>query len=436
MITDAGYVLTLAPPNTSLFVGDSARITATLRDADGDPVAATFSWSVDNAAVAQVDANGTVRAVGPGTTTVRVTARGETASAALLVAEDQGHTLSVSPTGANLFVDGSQRFAATLKDRNGNTIPATPEWTTSNSSVASVDASGLVRGRAPGSATIQAKVGDLLAGAAVTVSVRPPSVVLVGAGDIASCSSGGDEATARLLDDIPGTVFTAGDNAYNDGTATEYTNCYGPSWGRHKARTRPAPGNHEYNTPSASGYFGYFGSAAGERGKGYYSYDIGAWHIIVLNSNLMSTPGSPQETWLRADLADHNTRCTLAYWHHPRFSSGPHGNSGESEISLGLWQALYDAGADVILAGHDHTYERFAPQTPAGELDMSRGLRQFVVGTGGAGLYAFIGVKPNSEVRSNASRGVLKLTLYPDRYDWQFVPASGGFTDAGSASCH
>jgi hypothetical protein len=186
--------------------------------------------------------------------------------------------------------------------------------------------------------------------------------VLVGAGDIAVYGSPGDEATAALLDGIAGTVVTLGDNVYADGTPSEFANCYDPSWGRHKGRTKPAVGNHEYHTPGAAGYFGYFGPAAGDPSKGYYSYNLGAWHIVVLNSNCTYVggchAGSPQERWLRADLAAHPTTCTLAYWHHSRFSSGYQGSTAAVQS---LWQALYAFGADIVLAGHDHSYERFAP---------------------------------------------------------------------------
>ena len=194
--------------------------------------------------------------------------------------------------------------------------------------------------------------------------VPVPDVVLVGAGDIAGCSSDGDEATAKLLDSIPGTVFTTGDNAYPSGTMSEFLDCYDPSWGRHKARTYPSSGNHDYGTQGAAGYYAYFGSVAGDPDKGYYSYDLGSWHIVVLNSNIQEGAGSDQEQWLRADLAAHPVACTLAYWHHPRFSSGDvHGSDGKMQS---LWQALYDFGADVVLNGHEHNYERFALQDPRG----------------------------------------------------------------------
>ena len=264
--------------------------------------------------------------------------------------------------------------------------------------------------------------------------------VLVGAGDIASCSGSGDEATAALLDDITGTVITLGDNVYSSGTAREFADCYGPSWGRHKERTRPSAGNHDYRTNNASGYFDYFGAAAGDPSRGYYSYDLGAWHIVVINSNCAEVggcqTGSPQEQWLRADLAAHPAACTLAYWHHPRFSSGSsHGSSSSMEP---IWRTLYDANAELVLSGHEHNYERFAPQDPAGQADDARGIREFVVGTGGGSHYGFDTPLPNSEVRNSDTFGVLKLTLHPGSYDWQFVPIAGkSFSDSGTnVACH
>ena len=282
-------------------------------------------------------------------------------------------------------------------------------------------------------------LGALLFGACLTASPlgaqsAPAPAVLVGAGDIASCSYDHDDATATLLDSIPGVVFTAGDNAYSNGTADQFARCYGPTWGRHKARTRPSPGNHDYRAAAGAPYYAYFGALAGDSGRGYYSYELGAWHAISLNSNISMKAGSPQERWLRADLAAHPTVCTLAYWHHPRFSSGEHGNSRAPQP---LWQALYDANADVVISGHDHTYERFAPQTPAGKRDTRRGIREFIVGTGGAEFYEFPITRANSEVRNNATHGVIKLTLRADGYDWEFVPVAGGtFRDSGSGTCH
>jgi acid phosphatase type 7 len=271
----------------------------------------------------------------------------------------------------------------------------------------------------------------------ISTSATPLPVsdaILVGAGDIANCSSEGAEATATLLDSISGTVFTTGDNAYPDGSAEEFANCYDPTWGRHKARTYPSLGNHEYHTSDAADYFDYFGSMAGELGKGYYSYDLGAWHIIALNSNIPIRGGSPQEQWLRADLAAHPVACTLAYWHHPRFSSGV--EHGSSRSMRPLWQALYDYGADVILAGHEHNYERFSPQDPRGVADPARGIRQFVVGTGGRSHYPFGNPIANSEVRNDNTYGVLKLTLHATSYSWEFIPEAGKtFTDSGTAPC-
>src|SRR5688500_7706309 len=268
-----------------------------------------------------------------------------------------------------------------------------------------------------------------VSGSALVQSGDP---VFVGAGDIANCSRSEDEATAKLLDGIAGTIFTVGDNAYPDGTLTQFNNCYAPTWGRHKSRTKPSPGNHDYHVSGAAGYFDYFGAAAGDRSKGYYSYNLGAWHIISLNSEISQSAGSAQEQWLRADLAANPKICTLAYWHKPRFSSGQHGNIAGSQA---LWQALYDYGADVVLNGHDHTYERFAPQNPNGQAD-PKGIREFIVGTGGAGLYPFPDIQPNSQVRNNTTYGVLKLTLHSSSYDWQFIPVAGQtFTDSGTANC-
>ncbi len=261
------------------------------------------------------------------------------------------------------------------------------------------------------------------------------SVVLVGAGDIAVCGSSRDEATATLLDNISGTVFTAGDNAYPDGNATNFSQCYEPSWGRHKARTFPSPGNHDYHVVDAADYFAYFGANAGPAGRGYYSYDIGDWHVVSLNSNVDRTTNSPQLIWLRADLAASTKQCTVAYWHHARFSSGT--QHGSNTSTQPFWQALYDAGAELVIAGHEHNYERFAPQTPTGQSDPAAGIREFVVGTGGASFYPNFTPLPNSEVRNGATSGVLELTLNAGTYTWQFIPVAGQtFTDTGSGSCH
>src|SRR5215213_454635 len=270
----------------------------------------------------------------------------------------------------------------------------------------------------------------------------PPSgssPVLVGAGDIASGDNQNDEATAKLLGGISGTVFTAGDNAYDSGTSAQFSNYYNPTWGRYKARTKPSVGNHDYGTAGASGYFKYFGAAAGDPKKGYYSYNLGAWHIVVLNSMCENVGGcgaaSPMVTWLKQDLAANTKTCTLSYWHHPVFSSGSeHGNDPKMRPS---WDSLYAAGAEVVVNGHDHDYERFAPQSPSAALDNARGIREFVVGTGGRSLRPFGTIRANSQVRNAATYGVLKLTLNSNSYDWKFVPVAGQtFTDSGTTSCH
>ena len=244
--------------------------------------------------------------------------------------------------------------------------------------------------------------------------------VLVGAGDIGSCRNPGarddgqpasPSCQASMARSLPSaTAPTPGAQRPTSPSATI------PSGAPFKARTRPSPGNHEYETPGASGYFNYFGAAAGDPNKGYYSYDLGSWHVISLNSNCSSVPGgcaagSPQEQWLREDLAAHSNTCTLAYWHHPRFSSGIHGD--EASVAP-FWDALYQAGADVVLNGHDHNYERFAPQNPSGQADPTQGIREFVVGTGGAELRKIVGIKPNSETQIADMNGIMKMTLHPD----------------------
>jgi acid phosphatase type 7 len=287
------------------------------------------------------------------------------------------------------------------------------------------------------------QAGDTSASATAPATASPAagqrSTTLLAAGDIASCTSDGDEQTAALLDSLPGTVLTLGDTVYDDGSADEFERCYLPSWGRFRHRTYPAPGNHDYQTFEAMGYYGFFGPRAGQPGKGWYSFDRGRWHLIALNSNCEVVggcqPGSEQERWLRGDLAAHPARCTLAFWHHPRFSSGT--THGSDRAVGGLWLALYEAGADVVLVGHEHNYERFAPLDPLGGVDPARGVREFVVGTGGKSHYPFGSPLPGSEARNSDSFGVLQLQLRRTGYSWRFLPAQGGsFQDSGSASCH
>ena len=292
--------------------------------------------------------------------------------------------------------------------------------------------------------------------------------MLAGAGDIAECYSGAvppllraradarrspAAATARLLDRIPGTVVALGDNAYELGSPFDYAACYEPTWGRHRERTRPSAGNHEYLTPGAAGYFAYFGLRAAPP-LGYYSYDEGDWHVVVLNSTPQVyacwppelPPPSPaeagqlcpgdglQQAWLEADLVAHADReCTVAYFHHPRFSSGPHGNHHQMRR---IWDILYRHGVDVVLSAHDHLYERFAPQRPDGTLDPDFGIRQFTVGTGGGGLYAAATRQPHSEVLLEGTYGVIALSLGATGYDWALVDVDRAVRDSGSGSCH
>ncbi|MGE3840420.1 MAG: metallophosphoesterase [Vicinamibacterales bacterium] len=257
--------------------------------------------------------------------------------------------------------------------------------------------------------------------------------ILVGAGDIADCTRSGPGLTANLLDRLAGTIFTAGDNVYMNGTPSEFADCYGPSWGRHRARTRPAPGNHDYGTPDASGYFQYFGPAAGPPGQGYYSYDLGAWHIVSLNTNVAIHPGSAQISWLQTDLTSHATRCSLAYFHHPLFSSGQNGSDSRQRD---VWRVLHAHGVDVIVSAHDHVYERFAPQDADGRFDPVRGVRQFTVGTGGGKLYGFPNLERNSEVRGSVW-GVIRFALRAGDYSWEFIAVDGEtFKDSGQESCH
>ncbi|MPZ24255.1 MAG: alkaline phosphatase [Dehalococcoidia bacterium] len=261
--------------------------------------------------------------------------------------------------------------------------------------------------------------------------------VLIAVGDIASCGSTGDEDVADLVAQLDGTLAILGDVVYEEGTHEQYRECFDPAWGRFKDRTRPAVGNHEYLTEGAAGYYDYFGAAAGDPSKGYYSYNLGAWHIVVLNSMCSRVggcgPGSPQGQWLREDLEANTSQCTLAYFHHPRFSSGQHGNF---EALTDMWETLDEFGVELVLSGHDHSYERFAPQDASGQR-VDEGIRQFVVGTGGKNHYEVGPPIPNSEIADGETFGVLKLDLRPGGYAWQFIPVPGStFTDAGEDTCH
>ena len=337
----------------------------------------------------------------------------------------------------------SQARVLDIKTRNGSGAFANPTITLlrapSGAPAVVITLFIPARGAGPGEA------GELVYFREYGPRPSSPDPVIAAAGDIA-CPPGEpvtpttchQRATSDLLVDAGLTgVLPIGDLQYERGRLASFERTYHRTWGRLKAITHPAPGNHEYESGGA-GYFRYFGPAVGDPGKGYYSYDVGSWHLIALNSECERAGGcgrgSAQERWLRADLAAHRNGCNLAYWHHPRFSSG--GDQSQKDYGA-FWRVLYDAGTEVVLNGHDHDYERFAPQTPDGKVDPARGIRQFVVGTGGKSLRGFGRVEPNSEVRNADTFGVLLLTLHPGSYDWRFVPERGAtFTDAGSGSCH
>ncbi|HJQ67162.1 MAG TPA: Ig-like domain-containing protein [Gemmatimonadales bacterium] len=312
----------------------------------------------------------------------------------------------------------------------GDTLAAgAVTWTSTNANVASVDASGLIHAHAVGAATIRGAAGGDVA--AVAISVTDP--VLVGAGDIGSCVSDRDAATALLLDSIAGTVMTLGDNDYADGASPPaYGVCFDSTWGRHQPRVIPAPGEDDRRGGSLAGYFAYFGAAA-HGPSGYYSFDLGNWHIVVLNA----TPSvdTAQVTWLRNDLAAQSNLCTAVLAHRPRFSSG---NAGSSSGMAAVFQALDDYGVELLLSGNDHDYERFGPQAPDQSADPDSGVVQFVVGTGGRSHGGInVPLEPNSQAQNADTYGVLKLTLHPASYDWRFIPVAGRtFTDFGTRACH
>ncbi len=309
----------------------------------------------------------------------------------------------------------------------------------------------LVR-RGPGTLRFLSREAGALQAPRLVLGDEPPrDPVVAAAGDIVC-----DPKSPNRRDKVAGTcldretsdllftreleaVLALGDLQYERGTLAAFRSSYDRTWGRLKAITRPVVGNHEYQVPGAQGYFDYFNGPgraqgrAGRRGEGWYSFDVGTWHLVALNSICDEVggcgPGSRQLAWLQADLAAHPAQCTLAYWHHPRFSSGVPGSNDRTDA---FWRVLYEAGADVVLGGHSHDYERFAPQTPDAVYDDARGIREFVVGTGGKNNYPFGIVRPNSEIRDAVTSGVLMLTLRPGGYEWVFEPVPGGvLRDAG-----
>jgi len=379
------------------------------------------------------------------------------------VTDNAWHQVAVTKNGASvhLYIDGvDQTGSVANQPLQNNTLPLTIGQS-SNTAFwnGRIDDVSLYR-RDLSATEIKAHYDKGTSTPAPTPAPTPsPDPVIGAAGDIA-CDPADTEYNGGLGTSIRcrqkytsdltvnsglSGVLTLGDEQYEDGTYNKFQTVYNATWGRAIQLSRPAVGNHEYLTSGASGYFDYFngvGNAtgrAGARGKGYYSFDVGTWHVIAINSNCSAVggcyAGSAQETWVHNDLASHPNKCTLAYWHHPRFTSGPAGNSG----NMGpIWTDLYNANADVILSAHDHHYERFAPQTPGQVADSSRGIREFVVGTGGKSLVGWAStIQPNSQVRNSSSYGILRMTLHSSGYDWKFVPAAGSsFTDSGSGSCH
>ncbi|MGB5303841.1 MAG: Ig-like domain-containing protein [Gemmatimonadota bacterium] len=427
----------LTPHLAELEVGMTFGFAAVTLDSTGAVLQnRSIAWTSADPGVASVDSDGLATAVAPGSTSITATSEGIADTATLIVEAVPVVGVAVLPPDTLIEVGQVVQLAAEARDAAGEPLAGrTVVWSSLDPSVATVSDDGLVEAVGLGDVSIQAEV-EAVTGTSLLTVVHA-AATLVGAGDIADCATPWDEATANLLDGIPGIVFTAGDNAYEEGTAEEYANCYGPSWGRHKDRTYPATGNHEYHSPDAAPHFEYFGAAAGDPDKGYYSYEAGAWKVIVLNSNAGRVPvgeGSQQEQWLRDELAASDHACTLAYWHHPRFSSGVYGDDDRFDA---FWQALYEYGAELVVVGHEHHYERLAPLNPAGELDPAAGIRQIIAGTGGRYLRPTGIPRTGSEVRNSETFGVLELTLRYDSYDWEFIPVAGQtFTDAGSGVCH
>ena len=359
---------------------------------------------------------------------------------------------SASPTAVGLAWNASTDdvgVTAYLVIRDGTRIDRVnaPKTTYTDMSV-SADENYTYRVRARDSAGNRSKLSK-----AVTASTAS-SAVVAAAGDIAcdpddpNYHGGSGTSTAcrmRYTSDILvngdfDAVLALGDEQYDSGSLSDFNASYDPTWGRVKSITYPVVGNHEYGQSGASGYFDYFGSVAGERGKGYYSFDLAAWHIVAINSNCDRISGgcgtnSPEETWLRNDLAAHTNECTLAMWHHGRFSSG---HDGDNTFMQTMWKDLVDADAEILLSGHSHDYERFAPQDANGNLDTTNGVRQFIVGTGGAFFTGLgTGFDDNSQAHQNDTYGILKLTLNSTSYDWQFMPEAGkSYSDSGTTACH
>ena len=450
-----GSTGTVSVPHTaSLDVGDTFTVEAWVRrNSFGAP---------DYQAIASQGANAWLLAFNAGNRLVLRQAKvGDLVTSTTSVTDTNWHHVAVTKSGATvrLYIDGTDRTGTvTNRTMANNTLPLSIGQSSGTSFFnGTLDEVALYRG-ALAASTIQAHKDKGAVTPSPTPSPTPgPDPVIAAAGDIACDPSdpgynGGagtatrcqQRATSNL---VVGTglsgVLTLGDEQYDEASLTKFQQVYAGSWGRANALNRPGIGNHEYLTPGAAGYFDYFNGVgnqngvAGPRDKGYYSFNLGTWHVIELNSNctkVACSSGSGQDQWLRADLAANPTKCTLAFWHHPRWSSGLAGSNSNMGT---LVTDLYNANAEVILTGHDHLYERFGPQNPSAGADSARGLREFIVGTGGKSLVDWSSIKANSQVRNNTTFGVLRLTLHPSSYDWKFAPIAGqSFTDSGSTNCH
>jgi PKD repeat protein len=361
----------------------------------------------------------------PQTTTVAIAAAPPSVEAGSAAALSPGQSFALSATFGDGATDGPWNYTIQWGDQSTTSG-------TRSSANNPITASHTYTGDRLNVVRVTVTAADGSAGTDSTF-VTVGGTTLVGAGTIARCDKTFDEATATELDGIPGTVFTLGDHVL-EGTATEFADCYQPSWGRHRSRTRPVPGDKEYLVSGATPYYSYFGTAAGDPAKGYYSYNLGDWHVIVLNSSLSTSASSSQVQWLRADLQANPKTCTMALWHYPLFSSGA---SGPRTSMKPLWDALYQFGADVVLNGHYAIYERFAPQTPAGVADPVNGIRAFTVGTGGQNSNSLVTTADNSEIRMKGVYGVLRLILMPNGYTWSYEQAAGvALSDSGSTVCH
>ena len=429
----------VSPKTATLAAGEKQQFSAYGRDSVGDSVGVSVDFTAAGGAITPTGLF-TAGVVAGSYAVVATEHGGSLADTATVTVTVSGPPvlaqIVLSPATAVLTVGGTQQFASYGRMSNGDSVAVAATYTATGGTI--TPAGLYTAGQTAGAFRVIAtdSSGSLADSAAVSIVTATAGVVFVGAGDISDCGNDNDEATAKLLDAIPGTVFTLGDNVYSSGSDTQYAQCFDPTWGRHKARTKPSPGNHDYNTSGATGYYNYWGALAGPAGRGYYSFDLGSWHIVSLNSEVSMSAGGAEETWLRADLAATAQQCILAYWHKPRFSSGT--NHGSLSSAQPLWQALYDFHADLILNGHEHNYERFAPQTPTGAADPTNGIREIVSGTGGESHYNDEGTPlANSEVFNGTTFGVLKLTLGTGSYTWEFVPVAGQtFTDSGSGTCH